>query len=462
MPFKFNALTGNFDFVSSDTLGDLSPTKGNIAVGNGTSWTVLAVGSDGQTLTADSAEATGIAWDTPAGGGDVVKVGTPVDGQVGVWTGDGTIEGDAALTFDTTTDSLVIGASGNLKFGAVTVLADSAGTTTLSNIDALDATTDATITSALSDSYQPLDSTLTAFAAYNTNGILTQTATDTFTGRTITGTTNEITVTNGDGVSGNPTLSLPATIDLGGKTSLEIPNSATPTVDADGEIAVDTSVTDFSHGVLKYYGGEEMGVVAMPIAQFTSPTDDYVVTYNATNDEFELQPGGSGGGFQAELNFPMSALRVNTTLNFPPNLYIDLGTVEDYFRAFDDTTQEYVIGSFACPSDLDTSGTVTFEIYGKRATGTAASNIYWDFDHRAIANNESADGSYTTVSSGALAVSTTTANLDRLTFTETVSTLGWAANDFIAFRISRDSADAGDTLSGDYYGWNFRILIPRA
>ena len=59
---------------------------------------------------------------------------------------------------------------------------------------------------------QALDATLTALAAYNTNGILTQTAADTFTGRTITGTTNQVIVTNGDGVAGNPTLSLPQNI----------------------------------------------------------------------------------------------------------------------------------------------------------------------------------------------------------------------------------------------------------
>lgn len=88
-------------------------------------------------------------WATPAGSGDVSKVGTPVDNQIGVWTGDGTIEGDTALTFDTTTDTLTIAATGNLAFGAVTVLDDNAGTTTLQNIDAIDATTEATIETAI-------------------------------------------------------------------------------------------------------------------------------------------------------------------------------------------------------------------------------------------------------------------------------------------------------------------------
>ena len=38
-------------------------------------------------------------WGTPAGSGDVSKVGTPADNQIGVWTGDGTIEGAANLTW---------------------------------------------------------------------------------------------------------------------------------------------------------------------------------------------------------------------------------------------------------------------------------------------------------------------------------------------------------------------------
>lgn len=53
-----------------------------------------------------------------------------------------------------------------------------------------------------------LASQLNTFAAYNTNGLFTQTAAGTYTGRTITGTTNRLTVTNGDGVAGNPTLDI--------------------------------------------------------------------------------------------------------------------------------------------------------------------------------------------------------------------------------------------------------------
>ena len=52
---------------------------------------------------------------------------------------------------------------------------------------------------------QAFSSQLLTLAGYNTNGLITQTAAGTFTGRTITAGTGGV-VTNGNGVSGNPTV----------------------------------------------------------------------------------------------------------------------------------------------------------------------------------------------------------------------------------------------------------------
>ena len=51
-------------------------------------------------------------------------------------------------------------------------------------------------------------STLNHLADPGGNGIVARTSLNTTTDRTITGTTNKITVTNGDGVSGNPTIDI--------------------------------------------------------------------------------------------------------------------------------------------------------------------------------------------------------------------------------------------------------------
>jgi len=75
--------------------------------------------------------------------------------------------------------------------------------------------------------------------------------------------------------------------------TMRIPLSTTPTMAVDGDFAIDTLVTDFSHGIMKYFDGEELGVISMPIAQFGTPTGGHVISYNATNDEFELVAAGA-------------------------------------------------------------------------------------------------------------------------------------------------------------------------
>lgn len=66
--------------------------------------------------------------------------------------------------------------------------------------------------------FQPLDADLTALAALSSTGIVARTASGAFSLRTLTGTANEITVTNGSGVSGAPVFSLPIALTFTGKT----------------------------------------------------------------------------------------------------------------------------------------------------------------------------------------------------------------------------------------------------
>jgi len=81
----------NTSDASSHT-ATLSASGGSVKLIEGTGITLTTAGTalDG-TVTIDS---------TGGGGGDVTKVGTPLDNQIGVWTGDGTIEGDATLSYD--------------------------------------------------------------------------------------------------------------------------------------------------------------------------------------------------------------------------------------------------------------------------------------------------------------------------------------------------------------------------
>lgn len=135
----------------------------------------------------------GTSWQDAGNAGDVVGPVSSVDGEI--------------VLFNGTTGKLIKSATttGLLKATSGVLSAASAGTDYLAP-------------AAIGTTVQGYDATLAALAGYNTNGILTQTAADTFTGRTITGTANEITVTDGNGVAGNPTLSLPTALTFTGKT----------------------------------------------------------------------------------------------------------------------------------------------------------------------------------------------------------------------------------------------------
>lgn len=127
------------------------------------------------------------------------------------------------------------------------------------------------------DNKQPLDATLTALAAYNTNGIVTQTAADTFVGRTIAGTANQVIVTDGNGVAGNPTLALPqdiATTSTPTFNQITLNNAPTVATDAVTKNYVDTTFIPLAEkgvslGVATLDGGGKVPLTQLPSAIMT-------------------------------------------------------------------------------------------------------------------------------------------------------------------------------------------------
>lgn len=239
--------------------------------------------------------------------------------------------------------------------------------------------------------------------------------------------------------------------DFGGATSFEIPNSATPTVNADGEIAIDTTITDFSAGLIKYFSGEEMAVVAMPVAELTSPTDTHVVTYNATTDEFELAAGGGGGGA--------------TDTEFPIPLVQEIG--EDavaYSDAHDLVTASAHVTGWVLPDGAatatinlktmhpipdDLAGTpaarIEFVIMTKGAVAGPA-DVRLTVSSLAVADTENFDVAFTAETETTVTMPTATETQDVYSQDMTTDPV---AGDTVLVKLQRDPTDAADDFTDD-------------
>ena len=77
--------------------------------------------------------------------------------------------------------------------------------------------------------------------------------------------------------------------------TIRVPVAAAPTIAVNGDFAIDTTITDFTTPLIRYFGTESMVVIAVPTAEIdTAPGNGDVLAYNATTDEFEFVAAGGG------------------------------------------------------------------------------------------------------------------------------------------------------------------------
>lgn len=207
-----------------------------------------------------------------------------------------------------------------------------------------------------------VNATLQAFGTYNTNGLLTQTAANTFTGRTI-GAANafDMTITNGNGVAGNPSLAFARTATTGSALSANQSTFSTTGVifegttanafqtllqpvdpTADRTINIPNNNGTFAVQVTAPLTLSAAGLLAMPVA--TGAANGYLSSANFTT--FNNKIGGSG------------------TTNYVPK-FTAAGTIGDSVMYQDSvsgklgvntTTPESwlnIINTAATPADLD-------------------------------------------------------------------------------------------------------------
>lgn len=128
---------------------------------------------------------------------------------------------------------------------------------------------------------------LAAYEGLATTGVVVRTADGAATTRTVTGTANEITLTNGDGIAGNPTVSIPAAVTFTGKTvtggTFSSPTLTTPSLG----VATATSINKVA--ITQPAIGS-----TLTIADGKTATVNSTLTFSGTDGTSFTFPSGSG------------------------------------------------------------------------------------------------------------------------------------------------------------------------
>ena len=205
------------------------------------------------------------------------------------------------------------------------------------------------------------------------SGMCASDGSTTLLGRTITGTSAEITVTNGTGVSGNPTLSLPTAMTMTGKTLTGgTYTGITDITVADGGTGVSTMTTAYAPVCA---GTTATG--ALQVASTGLSTSGYVLTSNGASALPSFQAGGNKIGAWILFNgtgTPASVANYNVTS------ITDNGTGDytiNFTSAFADANYAYA-GSMEADGASDATVVSSLGTAGSTKTTTACRILMGD------------------------------------------------------------------------------------
>jgi hypothetical protein len=342
--------------------------------------------------------------------------------------------------------------------GAFTTLSATGNITVSGTVDGRDLATDGSKLDGIEVLADVTDATNVAAAGavmdsdFSSSGLMTRTGAATYASRTLTGTTDEIAVSNGDGVSGNPTLSLPLTLNLSGKTVTINGGSISGITDlavADGGTGAST-VEDARNNL-----GVQQDVVTTrgDIVRGDSSGDVERLALGTTN-----QVLGSDGSDIVYLdpilqgthvvNFHASCWEPATTDGCATLAANETSTndVMTLSLAFDASSVEKAQTSFKLPASFNTASDLSGVIEWYEASSATAHDCVWRVEAQSSGDGDSLDGSWTT----AVDVTDTGSSGTRRFIAFSGLSLGSpAAEDTITIRLSRLATSGSDTLDVD-------------
>jgi hypothetical protein len=385
--------------VATDAIFD---AKGDLPGGTGANTAArLPIGTDGQVLTADSAETTGMKWATPSGGSGSVATDT-------IWDAKGDIAGG---TGSNTAARLAVGTDGQF------LTADSAEATGM-RWATLSGGGDAVIANPLSQ--------FAATTSAQLAGVMTD---ETGTGALV--------------FANSPTLVTPA---LGTPASGVLTNcTGLPTAGLVNDAVTYAKIQNVS-ATDRLLGRSTAG--AGDVEEITCTAAGRAILDDATAAAQLTTLGALGQGLHS-IFIPAGAM-ISRTTNGAAVGTLEMTTNKNMLRTldFDATTQEFAQFEIQMPKSWD-EGTITYFVTWSHPATTTNFGVVWSLAGVAMSDNETADVAFGTAVT--LADTGGTTNNRYQTSISSAVTIGGtpAAVDLVQFQLARAPADASDTMAVD-------------